>query len=156
MGAPPRIGNVMVRVEEGGRSADIGCGFEEVTGRCFPACRRRMVGGGWVVRRERRWQRVGRVVSVGMERGIAVGVVLVKAGRGGFEGVLKGDGVLSPERSLTNSWKFSGVEVVDVEEEEEVEEEREGRMVGGGGGVLGVGVVVEVGEGRRAGLDCGR
>ena len=63
-------------------------------------------------------------------------------------------GVLSPERSLTNSWKFSGVEVVDVEEEDEVEEEREGRMVGGGV-VLGV-VVVEVGEGRKAGLNGGR
>ena len=47
-----------------------------------------------------------------------------------------GDGVLSPERSLTNSWKFSGgFEVID--EEEEVEDEREGRMVG-------VFVVVEV------------
>ena len=45
-------------------------------------------------------------------------------------------GVLSPERSLTNSWKFSGgVEVVD--EEEEVEDEREGRM-------MGCGVVIEV------------
>ena len=66
-----------------------------------------------------------------------------------------GGGVLSPERSLTNSWKFSGVVVVDVEEEDEVEEEREGRMVGGCG-VLGVVVVVEVGEGKRGGLNGGR
>lgn len=38
-------------------------------------------------------------------------------------------GVLSPERSLTNSGKFTGgFEVVD--EEEDVEDEREGRMIG--------------------------
>ena len=55
---------------------------------------------------------------------------------GGGRGEGWGGGVLSPERSLTNSWKFSGVEVeVEVvDEEEEMEEEREGRMVGGGGG----------------------
>lgn len=38
-------------------------------------------------------------------------------------------GMVSPERSLTNNWKFSGVDVLEVEEE--MEEEREGRMVGG-------------------------
>ena len=47
----------------------------------------------------------------------------------GGRGTGRGGGVLSPERSLTNSWKFSGgFEVVD--EEEDVEDDRDGRIVG--------------------------
>ena len=68
-GAPPRRGSDIVRVEEGVRNDDIGCW--EVVERCLPAWRRRMVGVGRVVRRDRRWQSVGRVVSLGMVRGIA-------------------------------------------------------------------------------------
>lgn len=71
-----------MRVEEGKRRADIGWG--EVVERCFPAWSRRMVGVGRVVRRESRWQSVGRVVSLGMVRGMAGREVswMVEEGRG--------------------------------------------------------------------------
>lgn len=117
----------MVRWEEGGRRLDMGVG--EVGGRCLPMWERRIEEGGAEVRRERRWWRVGRVVSEGMVRGIAGGFWLV----GVFFGWDRGRGeVLSPERSLTNIWKFSGGVDGDVEEEEdEVDEERERTMVVG-------------------------
>ena len=75
----------MWRVEEGGRRVDIvgvgraawvveeGEGMGEEAVRCLPAWTRRIsVGGAWV-RRERRWRRVGSVVSEGMVSGIAMG-----------------------------------------------------------------------------------
>ncbi len=48
-------------------------GVGEVGGRCLPMWERRIEEGGAEVRRERRWWRVGRVVSEGMVRGIAGG-----------------------------------------------------------------------------------
>jgi len=70
-GMPPRRGRDIVRWEEGGRRLDMGVG--EVGGRCLPMWERRIEEGGAEVRRERRWWRVGRVVSEGMVRGIAGG-----------------------------------------------------------------------------------
>ena len=97
---------------------------EDVAVRCLPAWTRRMSCVGAEVRRESRCRSVGIVVSEGMVRGIAVVVV-----SGCMDGWGNGRGVLSPERSLTNIWKFSdGGEDVDVEEA--VEDEREGRMIG--------------------------
>lgn len=111
----------MWRVDPSWRSDEIG-DVVEVAVRCLPAWTRRMSVVGADVRRERSWRRVGMVVSTGMMRGMAAILLASGVVRRGEEGLL------SPERSLTNIWMFSdGVE--DVEVEEAFEDDLEVRMI---------------------------